>query len=260
MAPPVVFIAGPRVTLSSPRPELAQVAASGEFECVALTTRRVPLAEGGFVHLLEGRDAHRVYQRAHLAEACVLTCADVGVALDPRQRQLARRSVRSLYKFMAYKACVLSAESVTWREEFAQWRAREDRLEDYRDARCLAFQVFDAPGGVPQLDTVEQRDAFDTGCGSKAERCDLSARVWELNPKAFHGRPPALNVAGHPLPVGMHWDVQARGKGVTTLGNTVEVWKVPRDDYLNVAPNGYLSASSGRSRASRIFPPQGGKS
>lgn len=258
--PPAVFIVGPGVTLTSPQADLGKLGAAGEFECSAIATRRVALREGGFAQLLQGRDAHRIYQRAHAVETCVLACGEVVVALDPRvEPPFSRRQVRSVYKFMAYKACILAASLPEWREAFAAWRDRADRLEDYRDARCLPLHVFEAAGGFPDLETAASRDVFDGECGSKAKRVDEGARVWELNPGAFHGRPPSLRIAGQSVPVGMHWDVQARGKGITTLANSIEVWKIPREDYLNVAPNAYMSNSSGRSQAARMYPPTGRK-
>ncbi len=222
---------------------------------MALSTPKVRLREGGTAFLLSPRDAHRVYQRVHQVDCCVLGLPGVVVALDPRHAaEPARRQTRAIAPFVRYKAYCAPALDGGWRPGFEAWRVAPDRLDDHRDPRCLPFQVFEADPEVPDLDSEEERAAFEEPYDSRSSRCDLGRRAWKLNPRDFHGFPPALRIAGVELPVGTHWDVEAEAKGVTTLVTSTEVWRIPRDDYLNVAANAHVRCAHAKSAAKRIFP------
>jgi hypothetical protein len=121
------------------------------------------------------------------------------------------------------------------------------------DPRALPFPSFDLGAQLETdlaLHSEEGRVAFETVFGPARARNDAKGVGWHLEPRAYHGRD-ALNVRGQPLPPGFHWDVPGP-RGGAHVATATEVWRVKRDQYINVYPDMYVRTT--RDGGRRVWP------
>ncbi len=252
---PSIFLVGPKSLRSRRPPGLEELHKSGEAKVDFFQAVPTRIKEGAKVFLMKPRDVNYLYRRAHEVDCCVLYNRDVRVALDPRNTaKPTRRQTRKVPSYLRYKACCVPASNADWWSEFQAWRESTGRHDGFQDPRCLPFHIYDFRDGVPTLDTAAQRRSFDAVCGKASSRIDASNREWQLKSSRFEGRPPPLRLCGRDLPVGMHWDVQNQSRSSIALVTSIEVWRIPSGEYLNVAPNGHVRCSPARSTARRIYP------
>ena len=159
----------------------------------------------------------------------------------------------TLRRFVLHKAYhrtlpVISLEDawVSSLEEFLGW-INGSHCENEGDPRCLPFHVFDTGFDLRCLDSQDGRRHFAGLHGAQSSRLDGKGLGWTRG--VPHGYE-TLQVAGHELRTGFHWDVA--GKLKQHITTTSEVWKLKPNGYVNVYPDAHIRGN--RKAANRVYP------
>lgn len=234
-----------------------ELAEKAGYRIKVLRCRKV-LVTGGSgrkMNVLAPDDAAELYRMVHFGPVLVAALASVRISIDPSREPPNRRETRSLETFVRYKAIYGLVRSdpdpPSLLVLFEAWR-KEIGCAGPSDPRVLPLHVFDA--GSEDLDLASEAgaDRFRRTFGVPARRVDGCRRIWERG--VPHGRDD-LQVAGHVLPAGMHWDVSAKRKAFN-IANAREVWRVARGGYVNVYPDAGLRGPSSirRDQVRRLWP------
>ena len=191
--------------------------------------------------LIDTAVAAHLYPRLHRQRVVVLVIGrDPLVPLHPNIAEAVRpRRHVPLRRYIAYKSLWIrlpfgDPTNESWAGSFSSWCATID-CEGERDPRCLPFHIFSGDG--EGLENAERRAQFDDCFGSGASRTDLHSGEWRMAPAHFHAIQSAdqLQVSGHYLRRGCHWDVAASGYRISTPRG---VWIV--DGHVNVYPDAHV--------------------
>ena len=198
---------------------------------------------GRSVALVPADFAAGLYSKVHRTRVAVLVLgSDPKVPLHPRHKDaLQYARYLQLKRYVEYKCfyCKVSSDPAndSWAGTFENW-CKATHCEGEQDPRCLPFPVFQGDG--KELKIPDTRKQFNDRYGS-AKRIDDTKSTWELLPKIYHGTE-SLQVAGHELPMGFHWDVETHGQ--QTFNTPKFSWRVT--GHINVYPDAFLRRGSGR--------------
>jgi hypothetical protein len=124
-------------------------------------------------------------------------------------------------------------------DKFDHWQ-RDVTCSGENDPRCLPLHSF-APSREWSFDDPNEEKAFTRAHGKHNHRVDEADRQWrQPQPGGFHGRE-SLKVGGVTLRPGFHWDVQS-SSNATSFFAIESIWDVPAKAYVNVHPDGHVSA------------------
>lgn len=220
-----------RAESADARNRLRRECASRQWAFQERPTRLLKTRAGDLM-VANGQDAVHVYRRMHRTRVAVVSIGATQVQTRPDEFHLWR-----LRRYCLYKAYFVriepSGDPTLWISLFERWRGAVHCQGDY-DPRCLPHHVFSRRDS--SLDSAEGRAEFDARYGSGRIRIDDEARRWALDPTAYHGTE-ILEVAGHQLPRGFHWDV-GPGEGRALIHTPTETWRVKR--YVNVYPDAFV--------------------
>ena len=201
---------------------------------------------------IKPEDATNLYKRIHRARVGVWQIEYANVSRRP-QPQKPTTDYITLRRFVLHKAyhSRLSSKSLedAWSsslDEFLTWM-KETHCENEGDPRCLPFHVFDTGFDPECLNSWDGRQHFAGMHGAQSSRLDRKSFKWTRG--VFHGQE-ALQVAGHKLATGFHWDVAARHK--QRIVTTSDVWELKPNGYVNVYPDAHIRGNS--KWAKRVFP------
>lgn len=221
-------------------------------------TSRFKLPNGRSIRRVTPEDATNLYRSIHTRRMGVWQVNDVDVPIRPNPENNSRHYV-PLSRFVRYKAfhCRIDPNrfSEQWADSAIDFRSwiQEMGCGGEADPRCLPFHVFETDLGKYDLGTPDGRQRFELDHRWRNSRRDDNRLRWKRPPaQQMHGQP-ILQVAGHYLVQGFHWDVSSQRKS-WTVANTSEIWKIKRNGYVNISPNAHIRGSK---NASRIF--RGGK-
>lgn len=226
----------------------------------AATAARLPVQElrceafigqqGRRLELLPPEAARTLYVRCHRAHVWVTAVTGARWKLDPSLSAADRQNLAPLDDLVRCKAA--GFRTVSRPAEAADFVAEAAAdaavgCTGPRDPRCLPVHVF-APGAGINLSTEEALKQFEQKYRSHSKdrkRCwiDSAGRKWETA-TAMHTMD-QLHVAGHRLPIGFHWDVQAPLKR-TILVTGWQRWEVVNGGYLNVHPDAHVRSTHAR--------------
>ncbi len=207
------------------------------------------------VHLVAPVDAHALYRRLHRVDvAClVMDSADVCIRPDVSGPSCLRhlRTMRqlTLHKSFYYRYVPGTIDPAAWVDGFESWRTQVGCDGDH-DPRSLPLHVF-AVASTEHIEwpaTTKGRADFDGRYGAGARRTDSEDHLWVINRHDFHGRE-VLQIAGHRLQQGVHWDVQPVDGRPIKVHSLVELWET--SSYLNVYPD---SCFRGTGSSKRLIP------
>ena len=218
------------------------------------SVRREPNGRGGFVRIVETRDAVAVYRRMHRARVAVLHMDRPRICkISPDERAISRDDTMSLENYCRYKAFRASGQSISdfvpaWIANFELWK-EGIHCDGEHDPRCLPFPIFDANDTYKYLDDLEGRQKFEEAhyCRGRG-RNDQRQLRWELNPRVFHGHD-QLTVAGKELLRGCHWDVENDTGRPITIDAPLATWVV--NSYVNIFPDGTIRGTPPRAKMFR---------
>lgn len=205
--------------------------------------------------LIKGHDASSLYRRMHRAAVAVVSVqapdsSGPFVAMWPRSDNMhsSLRDCVSLRQLCRHKAFFhrlrWNRDARSWAGGFERW-ASEVACAGYPDPRCLPMHVFaSAKRWSRALLTSEGRQQFNLNFGHPARTDDRGLRWESFGP--FHGGD-VLHVAGHELPRGFHWDVQAEESVV--MSTPIEEWLVRK--YVNVSPDAHVRGQEPKAKCRR---------
>ena len=210
-------------------------------------TTRIVLPKGRPIRVLTPEDATNIYRRVHTRQVGVWQIGDAAAPTRSKPKKTTKHYL-PLSRFVRYKAfhCQLDpnrsgeplSETVA---DFQSWIENAD-CEGESDPRCLPFHVFETDIDQYDLSKSDDRKRFENDHGRQHARRDARDRIWyRPNARQMHGRE-ILQIAGHALMQGFHWDVSSEHK--VKISNISEVWEIKRNGYLNVYPNGHIRGSS----------------
>ncbi len=203
------------------------------IECVRLASQA-----GRFADILKRGDASQLYKEMHRQPVAVLYDGSPKVRTDPSGQFRDDRAV-SLHKFCKYKSFALSLRSNqadSWDSAFDEWLGQVE-CDGPGDPRVLPFHIFAAREDY-ELDDATERRRFRDSHKHLHALVDRRKRRWtSARPEARHAIEPQT-VRGRLLPDGYHWDVTMRRSPV--LVSPDSVWKVGREGYINVHPDGHI--------------------
>lgn len=216
----------------------------------------------GFTYpLIPANEVMGLYRQAHRARTAVIAFGGTQVLLDISELPTAKGCV-ALERFVKYKcsyALVSRPEELegAWTKALA-WM-NDIHCEGQRDPRCYPMAIFETDREYPLGTPEERQDFINLHKASKRSRdlTDARHRSWKFGPDHTLD---LIQVAGHTLPIGFHWDVQAARSSTITTG--WEVWHLPRGGYTNVHPDALVrggnatkthpaSSSTGKSKSLR---------
>ena len=221
-------------------------------------TSLIKLPTGRPIGKVTPEDATNLYRSIHTRRIGVWQVDDTDVPIRPNPENNLRHYV-PLRRFVQHKAFHYRIDpnriSEQWPESalaFQLW-IKGVGCEGESDPRCLPFHVFETNLDKYDLSTPSGRQRFELHHRRRSSRRDRNELLWN-RPAArqMHGQP-ILQVAGHYLVQGFHWDVSSQSKS-QTVSNTSEIWKLKRNGYVNISPNAHIREGK---NASRIF--RGGK-
>lgn len=208
--------------------------------------------------VLSPRDARGLYESLHLSDCMVIASHTSFVKSDPSSEPATLRELIPLSDYVAHKAGFALVRGVgavrTALGRFASWPPTDGCTSEH-DPRALPLHIFDPSYSWPEPWTDQCIRDFGARYDARnGGRVDHAGRTWE-RPSALHGAAgeerEALRVAGTPLPLGYHWDVQ-RGRGKERITSSYEVWRLRHERcHVNVYPNGYVRGSK---QAVRVWP------
>lgn len=229
---------------ASSQPEVAAAADAVVDECKRRGWK-YQIRQTSFVYgrpMLEPGELVALYRRVHRARVCIVSIQrrdESGPVFfrrpPPKSKtpSTSRRHVNSVRSFFRHKSLYYRLRSdrdtLTWAGVFAAW-LQTVRCGGVRDPRCLPLPVFKSDEfWSKRLLDDPGRSEFEERFGSAVERTDDQGLRWRTGPN--HGQD-VLQVAGHELPRGFHWDVQ---------GRDLELWTPTEGfrtlDYANVSPD-----------------------
>ena len=219
------------------------------------STSQIRLPTGRPIGKVTPEDSTNLYRSIHTRRIGVWQVGDAVAPTRPNPENNSRHYV-PLSRFVRYKAfhCRIDPNrfSEQWTQSATAFRSwvHEMGCEGGADPRCLPFHVFGTALDKYDLGTASGRQRFEQYHGPRHYRCDDNGLRWKRPPvQQMHGQP-ILQVAGHYLVQGFHWDVSSQSKS-QTVSNTSEIWKLKRNGYLNISPNAHIRGSK---NASRIHP------
>lgn len=244
--------------------QLTAAAKSLDWEVRVIRARAVTSAALGEANrrlrVLDPWDAVAIYRAAHRRMVAVVQFLATEILINPRHHPSASNTM-SVERFARHKMYFVRLPSPRNEREitptvadfvagFHRWIDECD-CENDRDPRCLPMHSFSASDNWTDLGTLPGNARFENQHGRPTALRDTVGRVWR-RPQGLHGRE-VLTVAGFDLQPGFHWDVQNTGN-VSSLFALHEVWKFPKDSYVNVNPDGAVrqGQSQGNS-AKRTF-------
>jgi hypothetical protein len=207
---------------------------------------------GGFTYsLMRASDIAGLYYRAHRARTAVIALCGASVLLDISE-QPSNRGCMSLQRFVRYK-CFYSLLSrpqeveKVWADAMS-WMAAT-HCDGPRDPRCFPASIFETQHGYV-LDTDRKRKDFINQHRLSKGNTDLvddRGRVWHIGPAHTLD---LIQVGGFTLPIGFHWDVQAKHDTVIATG--WDRWELPGRGYTNVHPDALVrDGNATRTHSSR---------
>lgn len=220
-------------------------------EPAVLRTQERPNAFRAKSRLLRVSDVKGLYLGAHRERVIVVALTGGRVLLDPTEVP-DRRNTVSIEEYVRYKCAYLYVENERQLEAAFELIAEyptASSCESPRDPRCLPFSIF-AAKKLDDLDTAEGRRKFAKDhqhARRSSDLADADNRLWQR--QEYHSSD-LIHVAGMTLPIGFHWNVQARRS--TTFANGWERWDLMRGGYTNVHPDGNVR---GGQRATRTYAP-----
>ena len=214
-----------------------------------LHTAEVPNLYKRKYRLIRTSHAKGIYLSAHRERVIVLALTGARVLLNPTEVPNSRNTV-SIEEFVRYKCAyrfIDSSASLKQAIELIDQYPTVAGCDDTRDPRCLPFALF-TPHGEYDLSSEGARQQFlkdhqaSRGTGDLG---DQKKRVWQ---RQENHTSDLLHVAGMTLPVGFHWNVQARAASV--LANGWECWDLLGGGYTNIHPDATIR---GGNRANRTY-------
>ena len=209
------------------------------------------LPRGRSLAKILNEDVTNLYKRLHRARVGVWQIGDARAPTTPKPRHALKDYV-SLADFVRHKAfharLPRNGFAESWRgplRDFRQWLSAIG-CENEADPRCLPFHVFDTRIDIDRLASACGRSRFAVAHGSQSSRIDDRGLTWSRVRGQGHGRE-ILNVAGRELARGFHWDVSHSASNAS-LGNSSETWRVNKDGYVNVYPDGHIRGGRGARR------------
>ena len=189
--------------------------------------------------LIPARDVAGLYRRAHRTRTAVIAFGSTKILLDISERPSNKGCV-SLEQFVRYKCSYglisrpaevdgVLANAIAW--------MNNTHCEGTRDPRCLPAAVFETREQY-SLNTRTERQVFmrlHKASRRGGDLIDVCDRTWQIGPEHTME---LIQVAGRTLPVGFHWDVQARRDSVIVTG--WERWKLRGRGYTNVHPDALI--------------------
>jgi hypothetical protein len=195
--------------------------------------------------LLSATDVKAMYRSVHRARVCVFALCGAQVLLDISERP-SNKGCMSLERFVAHKCfyALVSRPEEVERTFIAgvSWISKV-HCDGPRDPRCLPAAVF-RTRNYHSLVTPDDRARFLASYRANKRTSDLideAGREWCVGP--CHGLD-QLQVAGHSLPVGFHWDVNAPRRGTAVIATGWERWLLPKRGYTNVSPDATIRGGS----------------
>jgi hypothetical protein len=189
--------------------------------------------------LIPAKDVAGLYRRAHRARTAVIAFGAARVLLDISELPSTKGCV-PLERFIRYKC---SYSLVTRPGEVNGTLARalawmnDIHCEGPHDPRCFPTAIFETREQYP-LNTHEERRAFvklHRESRRSSALTDARGRTWQIGPEHTLD---LLQVGGRTLPIGFHWDVQARHDSVIVTG--WERWELRGRGYTNIHPDALI--------------------
>lgn len=205
-----------------------------------------PTTEYQKIPLVDASDFKNIYRRMHRTRVAVVSIQAPAVGGPqirmrpmPKHGQifLKGRELMSVRQLSRHKAFFLrlrwDRDHQTWASTFASWMNRVE-CDGIQDPRCVPFQVFlTARHWSKTIAGPAGRRRFDSEHGGATRRTDTRGLVWMTGTNHGLQQQDALQIAGNPLPIGFHWDVQAEQE--VELWTPTEGWLIRK--YLNVTPD-----------------------
>ena len=195
-------------------------------------------------------DAIYLYKQIHRARVGVWQIENAHVQKQPQPRRTPI-DYFTLRRFVLHKAYHRTLPSMSWEvdwgaslDEFLVWM-NGTHCEGEGDPRCLPFHVFDTNFDLDRLGCRHGRGSFAEKHGAQSRRSDGKGLTWTRPGGAHHGYD-TLQVAGRELIRGFHWDVE--GNVNQRIVTTLQSWRLKRNAYVNVYPDGHIRTNDKRAR------------
>jgi hypothetical protein len=200
--------------------------------------------------LVRSTDIAGLYQQAHRARTAVIALCGAKVLLDVSELP-SSRGCMSLERFIQYKCFFALVSRPQEAEEALKgalvWMSGI-HCQGPRDPRCIPSAIFETQRPYT-LETPDEREEFvnlHKATRSSNDLIDTQNRTWHVGPP--HTRD-LIQVGGQTLPIGFHWDVQAKRTSVIATG--WETWRLPGRGYTNVHPDAKIRDGN----ATKTHPP-----
>lgn len=210
--------------------------------------------------LVAPEDAFNLYRRAHDLKVGVLGLGETFVCIEPRTTA---GPCLALWQFVRYKAQWMGTigldPSQAGKPKVAvPYTATLDAFDRWpwpqacdgpSDPRILPLSVFLGLVKAQDLGIRAGRVQFNGQYGSRT-RFDPRQRHWR---QADHFHAPVRLESLNPcrVPDGFHWDVGSP-RNAREIANTMEVWRIAENGYVNVYPNAHIRG--GKPNARRVWP------
>ena len=251
-----VWLARPRIKSTNPRQLLfADARKMISSECKArgwefeVAYSKIIHPNGRYREAISPDDATTIYRRAHNVRVGIWQFGDTYAPIRPELSRNPKHYL-GLGKFLRHKAFHFNVGkkdfAAVWAQSlasFQEWLGRVD-CEGQSDPRCLPFHIFGTAVPIEILTAAKGRRTFANRHGPQSNRRDDNDLSWRSPRTALHGGE-QLHISGHELERGFHWDVDSR-KRRRTVFTTEREWRVQRDEYLNIYPDGHIRPGNSR--------------
>ena len=233
--------------------EVSEFVRRNGYKRLLLKAQKVIGFGGQRFNILQPSEAAGLYSAIHRERVFVVTTRSVRVQLDVTEKPSNTGST-PVFEYVRYKAGYKNVSRLgelpaLVKEMEAYFSS--SYCDDLRDPRCLPFCLFDRRDPNGDLNESANRSAFRTTHAVRVRNIsgleDKDRRQWLVD--EFHTRD-LIHVAGHTLPIGFHWNVQARRP--TVLINGWEKWTVGGGGYTNVHPDAKIRGGDKADRVAKL--------